>query len=136
MNTQRPPSDWPPDDPVWRALGRLPEAQLPPGFARRVVAAAARPRRLSLGGALQSAWEQASSALAALLVRPRAALAAAAAVALLSASLIYFKAPIADPLAPPALADMQSEEDFDLINNLDVVLSNDEAEQWLYASLN
>lgn len=131
MNRDHTPPDWNKDDPLWRALGALPEAQLPPGFARKVMARVAqtrRPRPALPADLLRCAL----AALRPVLAGPR--LAAAAALALAAAALLRFGYPA--PVAPSGPAALKTDDDIELVADLDAVLAAEEAEQWLYASLN
>lgn len=132
MNRDHTPPDWNKDDPLWRALGALPEAQLPPGFARQVMARVRQTRRPQ-PAFLPDALRETLAALRHVLAGPRPA--AAAALALAAAALLHFVSP--PPVAPadPAAA-LKTDDDIELVANLDAVLATEEAEQWLYASLN
>ncbi len=131
---KQPPSpDWHPDDPLWRLLGNLPEVKLPLGFTHRVVTAAVSSQTSGLRAALRYSWERVVASGRAVLP-PKVAVAAAF-IAAFSALALQFFSPFNDSLTSTTFTQMQ-EEDFYLVKNLDLLLANDEGEQWLYARVN
>ncbi len=138
-----PPADWQADADLWRLLGRTPQAELSPGFDDAVFRGIA---KLERRNPRRSALEGLEQALHLLLRRVALPLAAAAMVA---AALISFNRPDTPQPSdtatlargseaistPPAETAGDSVEEFELVANLHNIITTDESESWLMASM-